>query len=161
MASAPLAYNRRMSKPASSGRPARMSLHALLGQASRQVTAELRRTVAAEGLPVEFWPVLELLADEQGRNMSVLAREIGMQMPATSKIIDRMVEAALVQRSADPADQRRVILHISDFGLLKVAALHQDIRLQRDRLHSRFGAVRERQLKALLSEFIQANQSAS
>lgn len=117
--------------------------------------------MAAEGLPVEFWPVLEVLADEQGRPMSVLARAIGMQMPATSKVIDRMVEAALVQRSADPEDQRRVILHISDFGLQKVAALHEDIRQHRGRLQSRFGADRERQLKALLAEFIQANQPGS
>ena len=150
-----------MSKRSASRGSANPSLHVLLGQASRQVTAALRRTVAAEGLPVEFWPVLDALSDEQGRTMSVLAREIGMLMPATSKIIDRMVEAALVQRSADPQDQRRVILHISDFGLLKVASLHEDIREQRDRLHSRFGADRERQLKALLTEFIQANQTAS
>lgn len=138
-----------------------ISLHALLGQANRQVTAELRRTVSAEGLPVEFWRLLEVLADERGRTMSALAHEAGMQLPATSKVVDRMVEAALVQRSADPDDQRRVILHVSDFGLQKVAALHEEIRGARDRVQSRFGAEREKQLRTLLAEFIRANQSAS
>lgn len=142
-------------------RPSEISLDALLGQAKRQVTASLRRTLAAEGLPVEFWRVLEVLADEHGRTMSELAQQIGMQLPATSKIVDRMVDAALVQRSADPADQRRVILHVSDFGLQKVAALHADVRDRRDRVQSRFGAGREKQLRALLTEFIRANQSTS
>ena len=89
--------------------PVTPSLHSLLNQASRRMTSELRRVVSAEGLPVEFWRVLEVLADERGRSMSELAGQIGMQMPATSKVVDRMVEAALIQRSADPADQRRVI----------------------------------------------------
>ncbi len=95
--------------------------------------------MSSEGLPVEFWRVLEVLADERGRSMSELAAETGMQLPATSKLVDRMTEAALVQRSADPADQRRVILHVSDFGLQKVAALERDVREHRDRIGRAFG----------------------
>jgi DNA-binding MarR family transcriptional regulator len=129
-----------------------------LTQASRQVTTELRRVVGTEGVPVEFWRVLEVLADERGRSMSELAEEAGMQMSATSKLVDRMTEAALIQRSADPEDQRRVILHISDFGLQKVAALRDDIRQQRDRFARSFGADRERQLRELLEDFIRAQR---
>ncbi len=145
----------------SSARSSQIALDALLGQANRQVTTALRRTLAASGLPVEFWRVLEVLADERGRTMSELAHDTGMQLPATSKVIDRMVDAALVQRSADPADQRRVILHVSDFGLQKVATLDQDVRGRRDQVQSRFGAEREKQLRLLLQDFILANQSTS
>jgi DNA-binding MarR family transcriptional regulator len=147
-----------MPKPSSSRRRSRPSLHSLLTQASRQVTTELRRVVGTEGVPVEFWRVLEVLADERGRSMSELAEEAGMQMSATSKLVDRMTEAALIQRSADPEDQRRVILHISDFGLQKVAALRDDIRQQRDRFARSFGADRERQLRELLEDFIRAQR---
>jgi DNA-binding MarR family transcriptional regulator len=114
--------------------------------------------VSAEGLPVEFWPALEVLADERGRSISELAEAIGTQLPGTSKLVDRMTEAALVQRSIDPTDHRRVILHISDFGLQKVAALRDDIRQHRRRLEREFGSDREAQLRALLSEFIQAHR---
>jgi len=134
------------------------SLHSLLNQANRQATSRLRRMVSAEGLPVEFWRVLEALADERGRSMSELAELTGMQMPAMSKLVDRMTDAALIQRSADPLDQRRVILHVSDFGLQKIAALRDDVKEHRDRIGRAFSADREAQLRALLHEFIQAHR---
>lgn len=132
------------------------SLHALLYQASRRATADLQRLVGPEGVPVEFWRVLEVLADGKGRSMSAVAEATGMRMPATSKLIDRMVEAALVQRSVDPADQRRVVLHISDFGLRKVQVLRIGIEHGRSSIESSLGAPRERQLRKLLQDFINA-----
>ena len=138
--------------------PVTPSLHSLLNQASRRMTSELRRVVSAEGLPVEFWRVLEALADERGRSMSELAEQIGMQMPATSKVVDRMVEAALIQRSADPADQRRVILHISDFGIQKFGALGAEMREHRSRLETAFGVRQEERLRQLLKDFIEAHR---
>ncbi|MFN9772492.1 MAG: MarR family winged helix-turn-helix transcriptional regulator [Burkholderiales bacterium] len=144
----------RRKKPASSG----PSLHNLLNQANREATSEMRRMMSSEGLPVEFWRVLEVLADERGRSMSELAAEMGMQLPATSKLVDRMTEAALVQRSADPADQRRVILHISDFGLQKASALERDVRQHRDRIGRAFGPERQAQLTELLQDFIRAHR---
>jgi len=134
------------------------TLHSLLNQANRQATTELRRMVGAEGIPVEFWRALEVLADERGRSMSELAEQTGMQLPAVSKLVDRMTEVALVQRSADPGDQRRVILHISDFGLQKVAALQDEMRQHRDRLGRAFGPERQAQLRELLDAFIQAHR---
>lgn len=134
------------------------SLHSLLSQASRRVTSDLRRVVGAEGLPVEFWRILEVLADERGHTMTELAKQAGMQLSATSKLVDRMTEAALVQRSADPEDQRRVILHISDFGLQRFLDLGADVRQHRSRLESSFGAEREEQLRELLSDFIRVHR---
>lgn len=136
------------------------SLHNLLNEANRRITADLRRVVGAKGVPVEFWRVLEVMADERGRSMSELAEESGMQMPATSKLVDRMTDAALLQRSMDPEDHRRVILHISDFGLEKVKALTGDIRRQRNRLEAQFSASREQQLRELLADFIRAQHQA-
>ncbi|VTU26706.1 homoprotocatechuate degradation operon regulator, HpaR [Variovorax sp. PBL-H6] len=134
------------------------SLHGLLQRAHREATSELRRLAGTEGVPVEFWRVLEVLADEQGRSMSALAAATGMQMPATSKLIDRMVDAALVQRSLDPADLRRVVLYISDFGLQKVDALRGDMERHRQRLAQTLGAARERELRGLLEDFIRAHR---
>jgi DNA-binding MarR family transcriptional regulator len=134
------------------------TLHSLLNEARREATSRLRRMVSAEGLPVEFWPALEVLADERGRSMSELAEAMGMQLPGTSKLVDRMTEAALIQRSVDPADHRRVILHISDFGLQKVAALRDDIRQHRGRMERAFSPDQEAQLRTLLLEFIQAHR---
>lgn len=138
--------------------PAHLSLHSLLNQANRQVTSELRRIVGAEGLPAEFWRVLDIMADEQGRSMSELANEAGMLMPATSKLVDRMTEAALLQRSADPQDHRRVMLHISDFGLQKAAALRKDVLEHQTRIGRAFGFDRQSELRELLQDFIRAHR---
>ncbi|MFT3805102.1 MAG: MarR family transcriptional regulator [Burkholderiaceae bacterium] len=136
------------------------SLHSLLYQASREATADLRRVIGAEGMPVEFWRVLEVLADERGRTMSALAEQTGMLLPATSKLVDRMTEAALIQRSIDPRDNRRVILHISDFGLAKVAALRGDLAARRREVARSLTPSREKQLRQLLTDFIRLQQSA-
>ena len=60
-------------------------------------------------MPVEYWRVLEVLADESGRPMTALAETISMRLPTLSKLIDRMVADALVQRAPDPSDLRRVL----------------------------------------------------
>jgi DNA-binding MarR family transcriptional regulator len=143
---------------AKAGVPREPSLHRLLYQASRQAIDNLRRVVEAEGVPVEFWRVLEVLADERGRSMSALAEEAGMRMSATSKLIDRMTDAALVQRSVDPTDQRRVILYISDFGLQKVAHLCTQVDQNLCQIQASLSPPREKQLRKLLQEFIQAQR---
>ncbi len=74
------------------------SLQSLLSEASRRATADLERVLGPEGVPVEFWRVLEVLADESGRPMSALAEALSMKLPSLSKLIDRMVASALHER---------------------------------------------------------------
>ncbi len=136
------------------------SLEILLNEASRHSKTNLRRVAAVEGLPVEFMRILEVLSDERGRSMSDVASAAGMQMSATSKVIDRMVDHALVQRSIDPDDQRRAVLHISDFGLKKISALDSNLREQRRRAAGGLSQRSEAQLRALLKEFIAAQRQA-
>lgn len=109
--------------------------------------------------PVEFWRVLEVLADERGRSMSVLAAEIGMQLPATSKLVDRMTEAALVQRSVDAerAD-RRVILHISELRLQKVPSRTRARRPRTPQPDRPCIRTRAWPTSELLKDFIRAHQ---
>src|SRR5512134_3212487 len=90
------------------------SLQTLLSEASRKATADLERVLRPKGVPVEYWRVLEVLADESGRSMSALAEAVSMRLPTLSKLIDRMVADALVQRAPDPQDLRRVLVYISD-----------------------------------------------
>jgi DNA-binding MarR family transcriptional regulator len=130
------------------------SLHSLLVEASRRATADLERVLGPQGLPVEFWRVLEVLSDENGRSMSVLADAVSMKLPSLSKLIDRMVAQALVQRAPDPLDQRRVLVYISDVGLEKVRGLRGSVQKQRSSLESSLGTEAGRELKRLLQAFI-------
>jgi DNA-binding MarR family transcriptional regulator len=129
------------------------SLQTLLSEASRKATADLERVLRPKGIPVEYWRVLEVLADENGRPMSVLAEAVSMRLPTLSKLVDRMVADALVQRAADPQDLRRVLVYISDPGLQLVTGLRDKVRRQRSALEATLGE-RGAALKRLLADFI-------
>jgi DNA-binding MarR family transcriptional regulator len=131
------------------------SLDRLLSEASRTASADLERVLGREGLPVDQWRVLERLADGAGRTMTALAEDVDMKLPSLSKLIDRMVGGALVQRAQDPADQRRVLVYVSDIGLEKFRLLKGRVRRQRQDIETRLGDERGRELRRLLEAFIQ------
>lgn len=130
------------------------SLQTLLTEASRKATADLERVLRPKGVPVEYWRVLEVLADENGRPMSAVAEALSMRLPTLSKLIDRMVADALVQRAPDPQDLRRVLVYISDPGLELVNGLRDKVRRQRLALEASLGQEHGAALKRLLAAFI-------
>jgi DNA-binding MarR family transcriptional regulator len=130
------------------------SLQMLLSEASRKATADLERVLRPKGVPVEYWRVLEVLADENGRSMSALAEAVSMRLPTLSKLVDRLVADALVQRAADPQDLRRVLVYISDPGLQLVTGLREKVRRQRSALEASLGQEHGAALKRLLAAFI-------
>lgn len=135
------------------------SLQALLHEASRRATADLERVLDPEGVPLESWRVLEVLADESGRSMSALAEAVSMKLPSLSKLVDRMVASALVQRALDPDDNRRVLVYISDVGLACVRRLQGTVQRERLSMESALGRDKGRELKRLLEDFIRERGS--
>jgi DNA-binding MarR family transcriptional regulator len=49
--------------------------------------------------------------------VSRLAERLGTRLSSTSVLVDRLVQAGLVERSPDPTDRRRVLLAPSDGGV--------------------------------------------
>ena len=135
------------------------SLQTLLSEASRKATADLERVLRPKGIPVEYWRVLEVLADENGRPMSALAEAVSMRLPTLSKLVDRMVGDALVQRAADPQDLRRVLVYISDPGLQLVTGLRNKVRRHHSALEASLGQQHGAALKRLLAAFIGHSRS--
>lgn len=104
------------------------SLPFLLAQAHRRVHGDLDAVLRREGLPVEQWRILTILGDGDGRTMGALAAEVGMNMSALSKTVDRMVTRALVHRKSDPEDNRRVRVYVTEFGLELLARCGSEVR---------------------------------
>ncbi|WP_300009149.1 MarR family transcriptional regulator [Pseudonocardia sp.] len=94
----------------------RAPLDRLLAQVERQVSRRIEATVAAEGLTVDQWRVLHLLADGSGRTMSAIAAAIAVPGPTLTKVVDRLVDVASVYRLPDVQDRRRVLVFLSDGG---------------------------------------------
>ncbi|MBU1360264.1 MAG: MarR family winged helix-turn-helix transcriptional regulator [Gammaproteobacteria bacterium] len=126
----------------------------LLAAANRQMRIGLAQSIAAEEVTEEHWRILQVLADEQGRAMGDLAEMVLLNHPALTKNIDKLVSRGLVQRAADPADSRRVLVYISDLGLETVARLRKSVDAHHDVIEGALGPRKTLQLKKLLETFI-------
>ena len=97
----------------------------MLEQAQRRLSRELDRVLAQVGASAEQWRVLDKLSDESGRPIGELAQLLSMNPPTMTKLIDRMVAAGVVQRIVDDEDSRRVLVFITDSGLVLFGKLSQ------------------------------------
>lgn len=94
----------------------RTSLNRLLGRAEYRVARRVDAVVAADGLTVDQWRVVDVLADGDGHTMSGIAAAVGVPGPTLTKLVDRLVDTARVYRLADARDRRRVLVFLSDDG---------------------------------------------
>ncbi|HXV93613.1 MAG TPA: MarR family transcriptional regulator [Pseudonocardia sp.] len=99
-------------EPAARARP----LSELLGLAEHRVSRLMEAVLAPAGLTLDQWRVLGLLADGAGHPMSEVAAHARVPAPTLTKIVDRLVDAALVYRRADEIDRRRVLVFLSEHG---------------------------------------------
>ena len=128
----------------------------LLASAHRSMRIGLGQSIGDEVFNVEHWRILQVLSDEQGRSMGQLAERVllGGNGPALTKNIDKLVSRGVVQRAADPADNRRVLVYISDLGLETVARLKERVDAHHETIEEALGPRKTSQLKRLLESFI-------
>ncbi|WP_160148697.1 MarR family winged helix-turn-helix transcriptional regulator [Amycolatopsis alkalitolerans] len=93
-----------------------LPLGRVLGHVERHTTRLIEGEIAHQGLTVDQWRVLDILADGEGHPMSELAGTIVVPGPTLTKIVDKLVDAALVYRLVDDRDRRRVLAFLSKKG---------------------------------------------
>lgn len=79
---------------------------------SNGIAAELR----ALGLSIPQFDVLSTLTEREGITQGDLAQRLYVTKGNVSGLIDRLVEAGLVERRAIPGDRRSHALHLTDRG---------------------------------------------
>ncbi len=91
------------------------------------------------GLTRAQWRALKALRRTEGLSQSELAERIEMEPIAVGRVIDRLVQAAFVERRADPSDRRRWCLYltpkahaVTDDMEIIAAQLREDSLLQVD-----------------------------
>jgi DNA-binding MarR family transcriptional regulator len=92
------------------------ALSALLGRAAHQLDRRVEQALGPEGPTLDQWRVLGLLADGAGHPMTEIAAHAMVPAPTLTKIVDRLVDRALVYRRADDGDRRRVLVFLSEQG---------------------------------------------
>ena len=135
-------------------RPISEQIAYLLAQANRQVHLKLDEEFRDEGVPVEHWRTLKLLAEKNGRSMSDLTQAALLNHPTLTKMIDRMVSDALVYRRPDPKDGRKVMIFISERGRALNERLSRRANLRQAEIVEGYGDRETEELKRLLSELI-------
>ena len=91
-----------------------------IGTLLAQVSRLLRRTFdeRARGIGVTRpqWQVLSLLMLHAGSNQGALAEMLEVEPNTLGRMIDRLQEAGLVERRADPTDRRAWRIFLTDKG---------------------------------------------
>jgi MarR family transcriptional regulator, organic hydroperoxide resistance regulator len=135
-------------------RPISEHIAYLLAQANRQVHLKLDEEFRDEGVPVEQWRILKLLAEQNGRSMSDLTQVALLNHPTLTKMIDRMVSDALVYRRPDPKDGRKVLIFVSERGRALNERLSRRANLRQAEIVEGYGDRETEELKRLLSALI-------
>ncbi len=121
----------------------------MIAKVDWHLDARRKMSGGAMSLAVEQWRVLEILHERSGRAMSDLAQLAFVELPTLSKMIDRMVGDALVYRSPDAEDRRRVLIFLSDRGKACLEVLLPTIRAEERAMAKRLGKTGLAALKRL------------
>lgn len=132
----------------------------LLASAHRHMRIGLGQSIGDDEFTEEHWRILQVLSDEQGRSMGDLAERVLLNGPALTKNIDKLVSRGVVQRAADPEDNRRVLVYISDLGLETVVQLTRRVDAHHESIEETLGPRKTSQLKKLLESFIAGSRPA-
>ena len=86
------------------------------------IRSEMRRH-GARGISVPQFRVLNFLGRRPGGSLSDAAERVGLSLPATSRLVDGLVERGLLSRGESSLDRRRVTLQLTPRGqeLLRTA----------------------------------------
>jgi len=98
-----------------------------IGFLMADVTRLLRRAfderARSIGVTRPQWRVLTILARNEGINQGALADRLEVEPITLSRMVDRMQDAGLVERRADPADRRAWRLYLTDNAAPLIADL--------------------------------------
>lgn len=123
----------------------------LVSDVSRLLRRSFDEKARTIGVTRPQWRVLTLLARREGINQGGIAELLEVEPITLSRMVDRLQEAGLVERRADPNDRRAWQLFLTD----KAAPIIEQLRIWADELFEEalvgFGDADERQLSALLT----------
>jgi DNA-binding MarR family transcriptional regulator len=89
----------------------------LLNQAVLVLNGALDRALAPLGVTGAQWTVIYLLHEHRAETVNELARALGGDSGATSRLVGRLVDKGLVVRDGVPGSSRRTPLSLSDQAL--------------------------------------------
>ena len=127
---------------------AQKSVGYLVKRCSAQIVELAERTFAAHGVNFTQWLVLMKLRSQAPMSVGELARELGHDQGALTRVIDTLHKAELVERRRSQTDRRAIELRLTADGLRTVEA---QLPLVVDKLNELLGVFTTDELDTLIS----------
>jgi DNA-binding MarR family transcriptional regulator len=116
--------------------PATPSLVETLVLAQRRAVRGLAARLADDGCTLDQWRVLRALDDDEGHVMGELADSLQIAQPTLTRVVDGLVDSAWVYRRPSLEDRRRVAVHLSRQGRVRLGRLDAVVRAHEDALRA-------------------------
>jgi DNA-binding MarR family transcriptional regulator len=113
----------------------------LLTVTQRRVARGAAAVLAEDGATLDGYRLLRALAGG-GRSMGELVTALHLPAPTLTRLVDAAVDAAHAYRLPDPADGRKVVVHLSDLGRTRLCRLEALVRAHESALAASLGADR-------------------
>jgi MarR family transcriptional regulator, organic hydroperoxide resistance regulator len=127
----------------------------VIAKANKRLEDELEERLRPSGVPIEQLRILEVLQNSDGSSMGDLAQRALIEPTTLTKIVDRMVSDALVYRTPDPDDRRRVLIRMAPGGKTLFKRLDRITTSQQDRLQKQIPPAKMDELRQLLTEIME------
>ena len=134
--------------------PGRPDLVELLTATTRRVSRAVSAALAEDGGTLEGYRVLRFLVATPGRTMGQLVTGLSLPGPTATRVVDGLVDAALVYRLPDPEDGRRVVVHASAMGRARLTRWEALVAGQEAALARSLGEQRVAALTNALAELV-------
>ena len=95
----------------------------LLTVTQRRVARGVAAVLAEDGATLDGYRLLRSLAGPPGRSMGELVAALHLPAPTLTRLVDGAVDAALAYRLPDPDDGRKVVVHLSEPGSVRLSRL--------------------------------------
>ena len=129
-----------------------------MGETSRLMRRLFNRRAAALGVTSSQWRVLFWLGRQPGSKQVELAEKLDVEPITAGRTIDRLEEAGLVERRADPQDRRAWRLYLTERAVPTVERLRA---VGEDVLAEVFAGVEPSEVAALRSTLSRLRDSVS
>lgn len=93
----------------------------------RMFLMDVSNAVSHGDVSIQQYMLMSFLVDSDGLNMSTLAKMMHHTTPATTGLVERLVQAKLVRRFQHDNDRRQVLVKITDKGRELVDLIRQGL----------------------------------
>ncbi|MCU1668441.1 MAG: Transcriptional regulator, MarR family [Blastococcus sp.] len=132
----------------------------LLTATQRRVARGVASVLAEDGATLDSYRLLRSLAHSGGRSMGELVSHLHLPGPTLTRLVDGAVDSALAYRLPDPADGRKVVVHLSEVGRTRLRRLEALVAGHQSALAASLGGDRVAALVRALAELAAAEGSS-